>query len=133
MKNKGFNNLAGMINAYYDFDMEPYKLYAAAGLGVTKVKFLRRTRYALAYQAKLGISYLLTRQTQTFAGLRYFGILGNQFKDIVPVVKIPAGEEYTPSSKSSKVDETVRVESTTATINNRFGIYGLELGLAYHF
>lgn len=135
MKNKGFNNLAGMINAYYDFDMEPYKLYAGAGagLGVTKVKFLGRTRYAPAYQAKLGVSYLLTTQIQAFAGLHYFRILGDQFKDIVPVVKIPAGEKYTPSGGSSKVDETARVESTTATINNRFGIYGLELGLAYHF
>ncbi|MDE5058332.1 hypothetical protein OZD66_00340 [Wolbachia endosymbiont of Drosophila baimaii] len=35
--------------------------------------------------------------------------------------------------KCYKVDETARVESTTATITNRFGIYGLEFGLVYHF
>ncbi len=135
MRNEGFNNLAGMINVYHDFNTEeiPFTPYIGVGAGVTKVKFLGKTRYALAYQAKLGVNYPLTTQIQAFAGLRYFGILDNQFKDIVPGIKILAGEKYPPASGGSEVDETARVESTTATITNRFGIYGLEFGLVYHF
>ncbi|WP_395463646.1 P44/Msp2 family outer membrane protein [Wolbachia endosymbiont of Cantharis cryptica] len=135
MKNKGFNNLAGMINVYHEFNKEGMQFvpYIGVGGGLTKVKFLGRTRYAFAYQAKLGVNYPLTTQTQVFAGLRYFGILGNEFKGIVPTIKIPQGEKYIPSGESSEVDETARTESTTATITNRFGVYGLEFGLAHHF
>ncbi|WCR57685.1 P44/Msp2 family outer membrane protein [Wolbachia endosymbiont of Ctenocephalides felis wCfeJ] len=136
MKNEGFNNLAGMVNVYYDFNKEEMQLvpYVGVGGGLTKVKFLGRTRYAFAYQAKLGANYQLTAQVQAFAGLRYFGILGNEFKDIVPVIKILKGEKYTPSGgNKAGVDEPARIESTTATITNRFGIYGLDFGLTYHF
>ncbi|MDD9331642.1 MAG: P44/Msp2 family outer membrane protein [Wolbachia sp.] len=136
MKNEGFNNLAGTINVYHDFNIEETQLtpYVGIGTGVAKVKFLGKTRYALAYQTKLGINYPLTTQTQAFAGLRYFGILCNQFKNIVPVVKIPVGEKYkTPAPEYKDIDERARVESTTATITNRFGIYGLEFGLVYYF
>ncbi|WP_255324076.1 P44/Msp2 family outer membrane protein [Wolbachia endosymbiont of Culex quinquefasciatus] len=111
------------------FDLQ----YFGVGAGVTKVKFLGKTRYALAYQAKLGVNYPLTTNTQAFAGLRYFGILGNEFKGILPVAKILAGEKYIPAGKSNEVDETARMQSTTTTITNRFGIYGLEFGLVYRF
>ncbi|MDR2832035.1 MAG: P44/Msp2 family outer membrane protein [Rickettsiales bacterium] len=138
MKNEGFNNLAGMINVYHDFNIAemPFTPYVGVGAGVTKVKFLGKTRYAFAYQAKLGVNYQLTTQTQAFAGLRYFGILGNQFKNIVPGIKIPVGEEgKRPKAGGGDEDfnETARVESTTATITNRFSIYGLEFGLVYYF
>ncbi|QOD38307.1 P44/Msp2 family outer membrane protein [Candidatus Wolbachia massiliensis] len=134
MRNEGFNNLAGMINVYHDFNKGETQFvpYAGIGGGLTKVKFLGRTRYAFAYQAKLGVNYQLTTQVQASAGLRYFGILGNVFKDIIPTIKIPKGEEYTPPG-GNEIDETARVESTTATITNRFGIYGLDFGLTYHF
>ncbi|BDG75773.1 MULTISPECIES: P44/Msp2 family outer membrane protein [Wolbachia] len=135
MKNEGFNNLAGMINVYNDFNVGEMLCipYFGVGAGVTKVKFLGKTRYALAYQAKLGVNYPLTTNTQAFAGLRYFGILGNEFKGILPVAKILAGEKYIPAGKSNEVDETARMQSTTTTITNRFGIYGLEFGLVYRF
>ncbi|WP_168463929.1 P44/Msp2 family outer membrane protein [Wolbachia endosymbiont of Ctenocephalides felis wCfeT] len=135
MKNEGFNNLAGMVNVYHDFNKEGMQLvpYVGIGVGLSKIKFLGKTKYAPAYQAKLGVNYLLTEQTQAFAGLRYFGILDDEFEGVVPTIKIPAGEKYTPPQGGSEVDETTRVESTTATITNRFGIYGLEVGLAYRF
>ena len=50
----------------------------------TSVKFLGSTRYTFAYQAKLGVNYLLTTQVETFAGLRYFGIHSNKFESIIP-------------------------------------------------
>lgn len=135
MRNEGFNNLAGIINVYRDFYKEEIQLtpYVGIGAGVAKVKFLGKTRYALAYQAKFGVNYPLTTQIQAFAGLRYFGVLCNQFKNVVPTIKISAGEVYTPAKGGDEVDETKRVESTTATIINRFGIYGLEFGLVYNF
>ncbi len=110
MKNEGFNNLAGMINMYHDFNIAeiPFTPYVGIGAGVTKVKFLGKTRYALAYQAKLGVNYQLTAQTQAFAGLRYFGILDNQFKDIVPGIKILAGEKYTPAGENSRLLSKLR-------------------------
>ncbi|MDG7052581.1 MAG: P44/Msp2 family outer membrane protein [Wolbachia endosymbiont of Alcedoecus sp.] len=132
MRNEGFNNLAGLVNIYYDFSRKPFTPYISIGGGLTKVKFLGRTRYAFAYQTKLGANYQLTTQMQAFAGLRYFGILGNQFENIVPTLKIPAGEQAIKPTGES-FDHCARIESSTATITNRFGIYGLEAGLTYYF
>ncbi|WP_250778306.1 P44/Msp2 family outer membrane protein [Wolbachia pipientis] len=131
MRNEGFDNSARLVNVYYDFGGKSFTPYISIGGGLTKVKFLGRTRYAFAYQTKLGVNYQLTTQVQAFAGLRYFGILGNQFENIVPTLKIPAGEEASKSGRS--FDHRARIESNTAAITNRFGIYGLETGLTYYF
>ncbi|MEY2393260.1 hypothetical protein [Wolbachia endosymbiont of Tettigetta isshikii] len=70
---------------------------------------------------------------QAFAGLRYFGILGNQFENIVSTLKIPAGEKATKPGDDKSFDHCARIESSTAIITNRFGIYGLEAWLTYYF
>ncbi|MGL9731639.1 MAG: P44/Msp2 family outer membrane protein [Wolbachia sp.] len=97
-ENEGFDNSARLVNVYYDFGGESFTPYVSIGSELTKVKFLGRTRYAFAYQTKLDINYQFAPQVKTFASLRYFGILGNQFENIVPTLKIPAGEQAKKST-----------------------------------
>ncbi|MFP3036253.1 MAG: P44/Msp2 family outer membrane protein [Wolbachia sp.] len=133
MSNEGFDNSARLVNVYYNFGGESLTPYVSIGGGVTKVRFLGRTRYAFAYQTKLGINYQLATQVQAFAGLRYLGILGDQFEKIVPTLKIPAGEKATKPGDDKSFDHCARIKSSTTTITNRFGIYGLEARLTYYF
>ncbi|XGA08024.1 MAG: P44/Msp2 family outer membrane protein [Wolbachia endosymbiont of Xenopsylla cheopis] len=149
IKNEGFNNQAMLMNIYYDLNINSYLTpYISGGLGFTKTKFLGKSNYVPAYQLKLGVSYRLAEKAQIFADLRYFGILSDEFSSILPTTKIPTGntenitfvfvnnQSYHPSNpqaKSFSIQDTARIASTTATINHRFGVYGLEVGMVYNF
>ncbi len=142
IKNKDFNNRAMLMNVYYDLSINQYLApYISGGLGFTKAKFLGKSSYAPAYQLKLGAQYALTEKAQIFASLRYFGIFNDEFSGILPTTKIPAGDAGALNNiivngqfhRNYNYNYTTRVESTTATVTHRFGIYGLEVGMVYHF
>ncbi|GHM58462.1 MAG: hypothetical protein sL5_06060 [Candidatus Mesenet longicola] len=147
IKDEGFNNQAMLMSVYYDLNINPYLVpYIGGGLGFTQVKFLGKSHYAPAYQLKLGASYRLAEKAQIFAGLRYFGIFNDEFASVLPTTKIPAGDAGTlreviiNNIHYNRVNRTMydynytaRVASTTATINHRFGVYGLEVGMVYNF
>lgn len=150
IKNEGFYNQAMLMNVYYDLNINPYFVpYIGGGLGVTKVKFLEKSNYTPAYQLKLGASYKLAEQVEISAGIRYFGIFDDEFNNILPMAKIPAGSTenitfvfvnnvpYHPTNpvpdQSFNIQAAARTQSTTATITHRFGVYGLEFGMVYHF
>ncbi|MGL9682090.1 MAG: P44/Msp2 family outer membrane protein [Wolbachia sp.] len=69
---------------------------------------------------------------EAFAGLRYFDILGNQFENIVPTLKYRLASKI-KNLQVEPFDHCTRTESSTATITNRFSIYGLETWLTYYF
>ncbi|WP_339048456.1 P44/Msp2 family outer membrane protein [Candidatus Mesenet endosymbiont of Phosphuga atrata] len=142
IKNEGFNNRAMLMSVYYDLNINPYLVpYVGGGLGFTQVKFLGKSHYAPAYQLKLGASCRLAEKAQIFAGLRYFGIFNDEFASVLPIIKIPAGDAGTLNvviingneRNNHNYNYTTRIASTTATINHRFGIYGLEVGMVYNF
>ncbi|WP_339048484.1 P44/Msp2 family outer membrane protein [Candidatus Mesenet endosymbiont of Phosphuga atrata] len=131
MKNKGFNNIAGMVNAYGDFRIsEEFEadLYIGGGLGLTKINFLDKSRFAPAYQFKGGISFALPNSpARIFAGYRYFGVWGDKFKEVKPT------EAITDAAIDTSKHEPARVKSTTAAIENSFAVHGVEAGIMYNF
>ncbi|WP_339048454.1 P44/Msp2 family outer membrane protein [Candidatus Mesenet endosymbiont of Phosphuga atrata] len=144
IKDEGFHNRAMLMSVYYDLNINPYLVpYVGGGLGFTQVKFLGKSHYAPAYQLKLGASYRLAEKAQIFAGLRYFGIFNDEFASVLPITKIPAGDAGTLNnvvvndvrhqSNDYHYNYSTRIASTTATINHRFGVYGLEIGMVYNF
>lgn len=140
MKNEGFNNIAGMINAYGDFRIsEEFEadLYAGVGAGLTKIKFLDKSRFAPAYQIKGGISCALPNSpAKVFVGYRYFGVFGDKFKEVKPITEITAavtGVAGGPNGANGGADEPARVKSTTVAIENSFAVHGIEAGIMYNF
>lgn len=140
MKNEGFNNIAGMINAYGDFRIsEEFEadLYAGVGAGLTKIQFLDKSRFAPAYQIKGGVSFGIPNSpAKVFAGYRYFGVFGDKFKEVKPKTEITAAVAAVaggPNGANGGADEPARVKSTTATIENSFAVHGIEVGVMYNF
>ncbi len=132
MKNEGFRNIAGMVNAYYDIESEdmPVVPYIGIGGGLTQIKFLGKERYAFAYQAKAGVSYAVTPEVKLFAGYRYFGVFGDKLKEVKPTAPITVAAAAAAGAAGA---HPARVESTTATIENKFGVHGLEAGVIFNF
>ncbi|WP_333023409.1 P44/Msp2 family outer membrane protein [Wolbachia endosymbiont of Pentidionis agamae] len=125
MENKGFTNIAGMINAYYDVDLgsdTPLIPYVGGGVGVTRVEFLGTKSFKPAYQGKAGVSYAFDSGIKVFAGARYFGIFGDEYKEVKPTTELKRSG-----------GNTNFVESTTATVKHSFGVYGLEAGVMFSF
>ncbi|WP_339045543.1 P44/Msp2 family outer membrane protein [Candidatus Mesenet endosymbiont of Agriotes lineatus] len=142
MKNEGFNNIAGMINAYGDFRIsEEFEadLYAGVGAGLTKIKFLDTSRFAPAYQIKGGISCALPNSpAKVFVGYRYFGVFGDKFKEVKSttggeITAAVAGEDGGPNAAGGGRNEPIRIKSTTATIESSFAVHGIEAGIMYNF
>lgn len=142
IKDEGFNNQSVLMNIYYDLNINPYLApYVGGGLGLTKVKFLGKSHYTPAYQLKLGAQYTFTEKAQMFAGFRYFGIFNDEFENVLSTTKIPVGNAGILNNviingqfqANHNYNHTARIASTTATINHRFGVYGLEVGMVYHF
>lgn len=135
IKNEGFNNIAGMINAYGDFRIsEEFEadLYAGVGAGLTKIKFLDASRSAPAYQIKGGISCALPNSpAKIFVGYRYFGVFGDKFKEVKPTEAIT--DAVVVGNAGAANHEPARVKSTTATIESSFAVHGIEAGIMYNF
>ncbi|XGA08822.1 MAG: P44/Msp2 family outer membrane protein [Wolbachia endosymbiont of Xenopsylla cheopis] len=126
MKNEGFNNVAGMLNIYYDWPLQGNSKvapYVGIGGGVTRIEHLKVAEYAFAYQGKVGVNYTIAPNAKFFVGYRFFNRFGDKFNKVKPLYKIPAGTGTNAG----------RMESTTATIKNKFAVAGVEAGLVLHF
>ncbi|GHM58503.1 MAG: hypothetical protein sL5_06360 [Candidatus Mesenet longicola] len=126
MKNEGFNNVAGMLNVYYDWPLQGNSKvapYVGIGGGVTRIEHLKVAEYAFAYQGKVGVNYTIAPNAKFFVGYRFFNRFGDKFNKVKPLYKIPAGTGANAG----------RMESTTATIKNKFAVAGVEAGLVLHF
>ncbi|WP_339048375.1 P44/Msp2 family outer membrane protein [Candidatus Mesenet endosymbiont of Phosphuga atrata] len=126
MKNEGFNNVAGMLNVYYDWPLQGNSKvapYVGIGCGVTRIEHLKIVEYDFAYQGKVGVSYTVAPNAKFFVGYRFFNRLGDKFNKVKPLYQIPAGANQYAG----------RMESTTAAIKNKFAVAGVEAGLILHF
>ncbi|WP_339045620.1 P44/Msp2 family outer membrane protein [Candidatus Mesenet endosymbiont of Agriotes lineatus] len=122
MKNEGFNNVAAMANVYYDWPLQGNSKvapYFGIGGGITRIEHLKVAEYAFAYQGKVGVNYTIAPNAKFFVGYRFFNRLGDKFNKVKPLYEIPADPR--------------RMESTTATIKNKFAVAGVEAGLILHF
>ncbi len=124
IRNEGFNNIAGMVNFYYDWPPQGNSAiapYFGIGGGLTRIEHLKAVEYDFAYQGKVGVSYTAAPNAKFFIGYRFFNRLGDKFNKVKPLYQIPAGQY------------AGRMESTTATITNKFSVMGLEAGLVFNF
>lgn len=124
--NEGFTHIAAMINAYYDVDLGmediPVSPYIGIGAGLSMTNFIGASHYKPAYQAKAGVSYAVTPEIKLYAGYRYFGVYGSEFKD-VELVKTADGTDRAKDTK----------EKLTLTQDGVLGQHGVEAGLTFHF
>lgn len=126
IKNEGFNNVAAMANIYYDWPLQDNSKiapYVGIGGGVTRIEHLKVAEYAFAYQGKVGVNYTIAPNAKFFVGYRFFNRFGDKFNKVKPLYQIPAGVGQYAG----------RMESTTATIKNKFAVAGVEAGLILHF
>lgn len=126
MKNEGFNNVAAMVNVYYDWPLQGNSKvapYVGIGGGVTRIEHLKVAEYDFAYQGKVGVNYTIAPNAKFFVGYRFFNRFSDKFNKVKPLYQIPTG----PGIHAG------RMESTTATIKNKFAVAGVEAGLILHF
>lgn len=128
--------IAGLLNAYYDIDLGndiPVVPYIGVGAGVAYVSnpILEakagntKNTFGVAYQVKAGVSYAVTTDIKLYAGARYFGVYGAEFKGVEPDQAITAGA----LSGQGKA----RIASTTADVKRNHDVYGIEAGVMFSF
>lgn len=127
-KNEGLTSIVGMVNAYYDVDLGneniPVVPYVGAGVGLSKVDFVGKKHYKLAYQAKAGVSYAVTPEIKLYGGYRYFGMYNNEFVK-VNLTKTADGD----NPKTETKEHNLKQEGLHKTL----GIHGVEAGVMFHF
>lgn len=131
IKNTGFTNKSVMANAYYDIDVGNSMLmpYVGGGIGGSYVQFAdSKEKYALSYQLKAGVTFSISSSLKVYAGYRYFGIVGNEYKEVKPEVPILA----IPQNDKVGTLEILPI-STTATIKHPYGAHGIEGGIIILF
>ncbi len=131
IENKGFSTAALMVNGYYDIDLGedfPVGAYASVGFGGAKVAFLESTdtgfmdNIKFAFQGRVGASYAFSPAVKLYGGMRYFGVLDDEFKNI----KYSSAEKNAgqPAQQSTK---------NALNVKNSYGVFNLEVGLMFNF
>ena len=95
IKNEGLADISFMLNACYDITPEgmPLVPYICAGIGTDLISMFDITSPKISYQGKLGISYLISPEISIFVGGHFHKVIGNEFKDITPLIEAPASLE----------------------------------------
>lgn len=128
--------IAGLLNAYYDIDLGsdiPVVPYIGIGAGVAYVSNPitdakagdTKNTFGVAYQVKAGVSYALIPEIKLYAGARYFGVYGAEFKGVSPDQVIAAGSVVS-SGKA-------RIASDKADVKRNHDVYGVEAGVMFNF
>jgi len=124
--NEGFTTMAAMVNAYYDVDLGnesiPVVPYVGAGVGLARATFAGADHWKLAYQAKAGVSYAVTPEIKVYGGYRYFGLYGNEFKEVTLNI-----------TKGSGGDQVADTKKVTLQQEGMFGVHGIEAGVMFNF
>ncbi|MGN7618829.1 MAG: P44/Msp2 family outer membrane protein [Ehrlichia sp.] len=86
MKNTGITLSPALINVCYDISREQLgnvSPYLCFGFGVDLIDFLDKVSLKLSYQAKVGVSYSISKNLAFFIDGSFHGHLGNQFSDLL--------------------------------------------------
>ena len=114
--NKGISQMAGLLNVYYDItnlfgDNSKIAPYGGIGGGVSHITFNDVSRYAFAYQAKLGATLSIAKGIRAYLGGKFFHVLN--------------GENGFEKVKSS--------DDKAYNIKAPYMSYGPEAGIMVHF
>jgi opacity protein-like surface antigen len=85
--NTDIDNLAFMVNGYYDLKTSTkFTPYVGAGIGLANIEVdapaYRNSDNVFAYQALVGVSYELDKNSSVTAGYRYFGTQDSEYNGI---------------------------------------------------
>lgn len=103
MRNSGITLSPALINVCYDVTKKKFRSispYLCLGVGADFIDFLDKVSLKFSYQAKVGISYLMSPNLVFFIDGSFHGHLGNQFSDLV--LDYPASSKiFTPFTSAS--------------------------------
>ncbi|MDN5247941.1 MAG: P44/Msp2 family outer membrane protein [Wolbachia endosymbiont of Tyrophagus putrescentiae] len=125
--NEGFSHVGLMVNAQYDLELDgdiPVTPYVGAGVGVARTKFVGKSFFRPAYQARAGVAYTVAPGIKLYGGYRFLGLYGSEFKDVELQKSEAPG---TPAAVQEVKDKQ------TLKQDSMLGTHGLEAGVAFHF
>ncbi len=135
IENKGFRTGALMANLYYDIDLSedsPIGVYVGAGLGAAKVAFLDSNdegfmdNMKFAAQGRVGANYAFNSTIKGYAGIRYFKVFNDEFKNIT----YSSGDNQPAAGDNSNQNTNTK---HALNVQNSYGAVNVELGVMFNF
>ena len=115
MKNTGVTLSPFLVNACYDFILKKASNiapYLCLGVGGNFIDFLDQVNFKFAYQAKVGISYLISPNLSFFIDGAFHGHFDNQFSDLLV--------DYPTDLKFTTISAKFNINFLTSSVGIRF-------------
>nr|ABO36243.1 Omp-1-3 [Ehrlichia ewingii] len=132
MKNTGIILSPVLANICYDINKKQLRNvspYLCLGFGVDLIDFLDKVSFKFSYQAKLGVSYLISPNLAFFIDGSFHRHLGNQFSDLL--LDYPSYYRSLTSLSDNDPNRILPFTSASAKLNINF--FSANIGIRFIF